>query len=44
MAGAPGARLSLMLVGVVPMLPLILGYTGYCYYVFRGKTSHEHIY
>jgi cytochrome bd ubiquinol oxidase subunit II len=43
-AAASGAGLSLMLCGVVPMLPLILGYTGYCYYIFRGKTSHEHSY
>ncbi len=43
-AAASGPGLSLMLVGVVPMLPLILGYTGYCYYVFRGKSSHEHMY
>lgn len=41
-AGGPG--LSLMLVGVGPLLPLILGYTGYCYYIFRGKASHEHLY
>lgn len=43
-AAASGPGLSLMLVGVVPLLPLILGYTGYCYYVFRGKTDHEHSY
>ncbi len=43
-AAASGPGLSLMLVGVVPVLPLILFYTGYCYYVFRGKTSHEHMY
>jgi cytochrome bd ubiquinol oxidase subunit II len=43
-AAASGPGLSLMLVGVVPLLPLILGYTGYCYYIFRGKTSHEHLY
>jgi cytochrome d ubiquinol oxidase subunit II len=43
-AAASGPGLSLMLVGVVPALPLILGYIGYCYYVFRGKTSHEHTY
>lgn len=43
-AAASGPGLSLMLVGVVPLLPLILGYTGYCYYIFRGKSSHEHIY
>ena len=41
-ASNPG--LSLMLVGVIPLLPIILGYTGYNYYVFRGKTSHEHLY
>jgi cytochrome d ubiquinol oxidase subunit II len=41
-ASSPG--LSLMLVGVIPLLPIILGYTGYSYYVFRGKTSHEHMY
>lgn len=40
-AAASGPGLSLMLVGVVPALPLILAYTGYCYYVFRGKTGHE---
>jgi cytochrome d ubiquinol oxidase subunit II len=43
-AAASGPGLSLMLVGVAPLLPLILGYTGYCYYIFRGKTSHEHMY
>lgn len=43
-AAASGPGLSLMLVGVVPALPLILAYTAYCYYVFRGKTSHEHMY
>lgn len=43
-AAASGPGLSLMLVGVVPLLPLILGYTAYSYYVFRGKTGHEHSY
>lgn len=43
-AAAAGPSLSLMLVGVVPLLPLILAYTGYCYYVFRGKTGHEKMY
>lgn len=43
-SAAYGPSLSLMLCGVVPLLPLILGYTGYCYYVFRGKTSHEPMY
>jgi cytochrome d ubiquinol oxidase subunit II len=43
-AAASGQSLSLMLVGVVPLLPLILGYTAYSYYIFRGKSSHEALY
>ncbi len=43
-AAASGPTLSLLFIGVVPILPLILGYTGYCYYIFRGKTSHERFY
>jgi cytochrome d ubiquinol oxidase subunit II len=43
-AAAAGPSLSLVLLGVVPLLPLILFYTGYCYYVFRGKTTHERMY
>lgn len=43
-AAASGPSLSLLLVGVVPLLPIILSYTGYCYYIFRGKASHEHLY
>lgn len=43
-AAAYGPSLSLMLCGVVPLLPLILGYTSYSYYVFRGKSSHETLY
>lgn len=39
-AAGYGPSLSLMLVGVAPLLPLILGYTGYCYYIFRGKVGH----
>jgi cytochrome d ubiquinol oxidase subunit II len=43
-AAASGPSLSLLLVGTSITLPLILGYTGYCYYVFRGKATHEHMY
>jgi cytochrome d ubiquinol oxidase subunit II len=43
-AAAAGPGLSLMLVGVGPLLPLILAYTAYCYYVFRGKSTHESMY
>ncbi len=38
-AAAAPESLSLMLVGVVIMLPVILGYTAWCYYIFRGKTD-----
>lgn len=43
-AAAANESLSLMLVGVVIMLPIILAYTAYCYYIFRGKVSAEHTY
>lgn len=40
--GAAAAEpLSLMLVGAVIMLPVILGYTAYCYYLFWGKASDQ---
>ena len=42
-AAAPESQ-SLLLVGTVIMLPLVFTYTGYCYYIFRGKTSHEATY
>ncbi len=36
-AAAPPSSQAFMLVGVVCLLPLILGYTAWSYYVFRGK-------
>lgn len=42
-AAAPESQ-SLLLVGTVILLPVILGYTAYCYYIFRGKASHEPMY
>ena len=42
-AAAPESQ-SLLLVGTVIMLPVVLGYIGYCYYVFRGKVSSETTY
>ena len=42
-AAAPESQ-SLLLVGAAIMLPIILGYTAYCYYLFRGKSSHENSY
>ncbi|WP_309087207.1 cytochrome d ubiquinol oxidase subunit II [Phenylobacterium sp.] len=40
-AAAPAASQSFMLVGAVVLIPIILGYTGYSYWVFRGKVGHE---
>jgi cytochrome d ubiquinol oxidase subunit II len=40
-AAAAPESLSLLLIGISIMLPIILIYVGYCYYVFRGKASHE---
>jgi cytochrome d ubiquinol oxidase subunit II len=40
-AASPTASLAFMLVGAVIMIPIILTYTGYAYWVFRGKTGHE---
>lgn len=42
-AAAPESQ-SLLLVGTAVLLPLILGYVAYCYYIFRGKTSDETLY
>jgi cytochrome bd ubiquinol oxidase subunit II len=42
-AAAPQSQ-SLLLIGTVFLLPIVLAYTAYCYYVFRGKASHESAY
>ena len=39
-AAAPQSQ-SLLLIGTVILLPVVLTYTGYSYYIFRGKASHE---
>jgi cytochrome d ubiquinol oxidase subunit II len=39
-AASPPSQ-SLLLVGTAILLPVVLAFTGYCYYIFRGKTSHE---
>jgi cytochrome d ubiquinol oxidase subunit II len=42
-AAAPDVSLGFLLVGAVILLPVILGYTAYAYYVFRGKVDpHAH--
>ena len=40
-AAAPDNALGLMLVGTVLILPAILGYTAWVYWVFRGKVDTE---
>lgn len=41
-AAAPASTLSFILVGVVIMLPILLAYTAYAYYLFRGKTDNNY--
>lgn len=43
-AAAAAPSQSLLLVGTLVLLPIVLGYTAYCYYLFRGKASHESAY
>ena len=40
-ASAPAPTLAFMLVGAAILFPIILAYTGYAYWVFRGKTGAE---
>jgi cytochrome d ubiquinol oxidase subunit II len=39
-AAAPPESQAFLLVGAVVLVPIILAYTGYAYYVFRGKVQH----
>jgi cytochrome d ubiquinol oxidase subunit II len=46
-AAAPDSSLKFLLVGAAVLIPLILAYTGYAYWVFRGKVIegegyHQH--
>ncbi len=43
-AAAASTSQSILLIGTVILLPIILCYTAYSYYVFRGKSSHESLY
>lgn len=43
-AAAFGPSQSLLLVGTVIFLPVVLGYTAYVYYLFRGKASTDATY
>jgi cytochrome d ubiquinol oxidase subunit II len=40
-AAAPDRSLGFMLVGAAVLIPIILGYTGYAYWVFRGKVGTD---
>lgn len=40
-AAGPDNSLSFLLVGAVILIPIIFAYTGYTYWVFRGKTSED---
>ncbi len=40
-AAAPDSSLAFLLVGAVVLVPIILIYTGYAYWVFRGKVNPE---
>jgi cytochrome d ubiquinol oxidase subunit II len=40
-ASAPESSLRFLLVGVAIMVPVIITYTGWAYWVFRGKVAHE---
>jgi len=41
MAAAPPSSQAFMLVGAAVLVPLILAYTAWSYWVFRGKVAHE---
>jgi cytochrome d ubiquinol oxidase subunit II len=43
-AAAPHSSQLFTLVGTVIIIPIILAYTVWAYYVFRGKVTHEHGY
>jgi cytochrome d ubiquinol oxidase subunit II len=40
-AAAPDISLGFLLVGALLLIPIILAYTGYAYWVFRGKVDPE---
>jgi cytochrome d ubiquinol oxidase subunit II len=40
-AAAPDSSLGFLLVGAAVLIPIILAYTGYAYWVFRGKVDPE---
>jgi cytochrome d ubiquinol oxidase subunit II len=43
-AAAPDKSLKFLLAGAVVLIPMILAYTAYAYWVFRGKVGSTHDY
>jgi cytochrome d ubiquinol oxidase subunit II len=43
-AAAADNALALMLYGALPLLPVILGYTAYVYWIFRAKVDEDAAY
>jgi len=43
-AAAASTSQTLLFIGTALMLPVVLAYVAFCYYVFRGKASHEGYY
>jgi cytochrome d ubiquinol oxidase subunit II len=43
-AAAPDNSLKFLLVGAVFLIPIILAYSAYAYWVFRGKVGPTHDY
>ncbi len=41
-AASPPSSLIFMLIGISLLLPVLIGYTLYTYYTFRGKANEEH--
>jgi len=40
-ASSPPSSQLFLLIGAVVLIPIVLAYTGYAYWVFRGKIGHE---
>ncbi len=40
-AAAPPSSQAFLLVGAAVLIPIILGYTGYVYWLFRAKVTHD---
>ncbi len=40
-AAAPPSSQAVLLVGAAILIPIILAYTGYVYWLFRGKVTSE---